>query len=318
MKSRKLFVGSHDSQGVIGTWEVNYNDGEVKYLDHLPSKHGRSILSIVHDSDGEILFTGGVDGYIKLWNYSDIGSELISIGELEVRGKVTSLKYDADDQILFAGNEHGKVTVWKKREINKDEDKYEEGSDGKCISVEWIKISELRGHTRRIRDTWYDSKTQSLFTCSKDKTIQMWKFSESISSDKKMVGMSVFKHKEVVHYLAYDTNKSILVCGMSNGVMLKSISDDRQSVHDKETILKLPNITCVMYDVARSLLFCGHSKSISIWKLNNSSDYNMVHELTGLTSEVRILMYDPEGDILYTSSGTFSEPIAVWKNISTN
>jgi WD40 repeat protein len=68
-------------------------------------------MSLLFSSDGQILYSGAVDGFIKIW-YCQTGQEL---GHLTIsdENRVFSLALSNDGNLLAAGGMDGKIKIWR-------------------------------------------------------------------------------------------------------------------------------------------------------------------------------------------------------------
>jgi WD40 repeat protein len=70
--------------------------------------HTGPVRSLVHTTDGEILFSGSSDNTVRIWNVSS-GAPL---GSFQVTGIVNSLAISSDGTILAMGSEDGVLRLW--------------------------------------------------------------------------------------------------------------------------------------------------------------------------------------------------------------
>jgi WD40 repeat protein len=83
---------------------------EIEPSLELIGHHGQ-VMDLIFHPDGSLLYSGGVDGLLRIWHPST-GKEL---GHLKIseNNRIFSLSLSQDGQILAAGGVDGTIKVWR-------------------------------------------------------------------------------------------------------------------------------------------------------------------------------------------------------------
>mgnify|MGYP000088107722 CR=1 FL=1 len=142
-----------------GNNNVQLWDYQSKQLLRTLKAHTKMVFSMAWGKDGRILFTGGHDKVIRMWNISDTFHALYRLKPYEHRifgrhkGRIYNMSLHPSGRYLVASSSNGMARIW---DIQK----------GNSIS--------LRGHHGEVNDALFSPDGKMVATGGDDGTIRTW------------------------------------------------------------------------------------------------------------------------------------------------
>ena len=162
--------------------------------------HGGNIQAVAFDGSGRRLVTGGIDGFVHLWDLSRPDPETIST---EIRsGRVSDIAYSPNGQfVAFA------IT------LNRERSKSASGKPRIEIrnSSNMQLVRELTGHSDWLTSVAYRSDGELLLTGSEDKTVRVWNVGTGLQA------CQFEGHTSTVTDVAFLTHQDYAISGDDRG-----------------------------------------------------------------------------------------------------
>ncbi len=112
------FIIGGCANGEIKIWRLPTTTLSV-FLEVAPdlelSAHNGQVMNVLLSSDDQLLYSAGVDGFIKIWHFGtaeEIGHLKISEDE-----SILSLSLSNDDRTLVAGGVNGTIKIWQQNKV---------------------------------------------------------------------------------------------------------------------------------------------------------------------------------------------------------
>jgi WD40 repeat protein len=290
------------SQGIPKTGSTSRAGPDIEIFPQLGHNDGAWV--VVASPDGRRVFSGSLDGTIKIW---DLESQR-EIRTISTHGKVFSLACTTDGKQLISGHEDGVISIW-------------DAQDGK-------ELKRIKGkHTARVSSLVCDPIGGNIYSASIDGTVQSWnlqsgKTSWTFSTEDLDDPLFPYFIDDTIGDYAF----SALSC-RSDGKQLAagSYSGDIKII-DTETGEETTTLENPLYDqIIYSLSYSpngervvassykrdqGDSTFIRVWDIATSSEVPSLHLGMEGYGAITGLSYSPDGERIVAAAYGFA--IRAW------
>ena len=178
--------------------------------------HDGLVHSVAVSPDGTVLATAGVDGLIKIWDFSSGKEKFVLKGHT---GTVNSVAFSKDGSILASGGADKGIRIWNAKE-------------GKAVK------EFAKGHTDAVSAVAFSPDGKLLASAGVDKTVRLW---DVDGKELKNLG----SHKDSVYSVAFSNDGTKLVSSGNDGYIkvwdVKAMNEIKTMMVDlpkKEVVVK--------------------------------------------------------------------------------
>ncbi|RKF80059.1 putative RWD, RING finger and WD repeat-containing protein C11E3.05 [Golovinomyces cichoracearum] len=165
--ARDYWVVSTANQKVL-VWNLNKQEDTNGCVEHTLTAHQRAITDInfsAHHPD--ILATCAVDGYVHLWDLRRPKKPVITFTDWF--GGATQVKCNRQNSHIFASSHDRWLRIWDDRKSS-------------------MPLRSINAHASKIYGVdWNRTKGTSIVTCSLDKTIKFWDYSNQTDEEEHII-----------------------------------------------------------------------------------------------------------------------------------
>mmetsp|Transcript_46697 Transcript_46697/g.119165 ORF Transcript_46697/g.119165 Transcript_46697/m.119165 type:complete len:424 (-) Transcript_46697:17-1288(-) len=201
-------VASGGGDDMAFIWRVGEDAFEENHGDTLElAGHTDSIVAMSFNAAGDLLATGGMDGFVKVWNSSngDLVQTLEGPGEA-----INWLEWHPKGDIVLAGSEDYSVWMWGARM-------------GKCMQV-------FSGHSGSVNCGKFSPDGKTVVTGSQDGSLRVWnpKTAEATVTLQGHSSQGHPFHTEGLVSLAISADSQVVLSGSEDGgVFISNIVNGR-------------------------------------------------------------------------------------------
>ena len=264
-------LASASEDRTIRLWDVT--TGTHK---HTLTGHNSHIYSIAFSPDGSTLASGSRNGKIRIWD-ATVGQYRVTLEGHQ--SDIYSVAFSPDGKTLVSGSADRTIRLWD-------------------ATTRQYRVT-LEGHTESVNSVAFSPDGKTLASGSADRTIRLWDATTGF-------------HKQT---LTGHTSSIYDISFIQDGQTLASKSSDRTvrlwdtSTGQYKEILNVDNLRNVSINSDGTMLAGVYSNRsiISLWDIATKIG---VASLTGHTSEIYNLTFNPDGKIL--ASGGYDKTIRLW------
>lgn len=165
--ARDYWVVSTANQNVL-VWNLNKQEDTNGCIEHTLTAHQRAITDInfsAHHPD--ILATCAVDGYVHLWDLRRPHKPANTFTDWF--SGATQVKCNRQNQHIFASSHDRWLRIWDDRNST-------------------VPLRSINAHASKIYGLdWNRTRETSIVTCSLDKTIKFWDYSDNVEKEERII-----------------------------------------------------------------------------------------------------------------------------------
>lgn len=221
-----------------------------------PMLHGHNVYSVVFNSTGTFMATGGVcdTNSISLFQVSRDGQKSFRIATLEGHGRsgVTSVAFHQDGKLLASGGYDKTVILWQVSKLSR--------------------LAILAGHSKTVTSVAFHPAGQLLVSGSKDSTVIVWKLSSDHTSATQVDSLKMIENGGV-SCVAFHQTENILAIGCLDGkTHLYKISPNGLNANQVATLVgHKDTIKCVQFHRHNSILATASmDKTVKLWFVSSN------------------------------------------------
>ncbi|MDD2814240.1 MAG: TIR domain-containing protein [Thiotrichaceae bacterium] len=271
VSTRSGWVYLYDSEG-----------NEIKRL-----RHGSSVHCVLFSPDGRLLFSGGNDHSIKVW---DIATAKMLYELKAHQGAVEDLSISKDGRWLASASSDNHIGIWD-------------------LANNYKLVQMLSGHEDRVYGVSFNQDSTLLVSASADNSIKLWKNPnpaqnpEGWTLSSKQDALST-AHSNWVYSVRFSPNGDIFASASADG-MVKLWN------HDGTLLKTFRGHTGAVQGLnfspdGKQIITASADKSVRIFSLGG----NIVEILQGHTASLKDVTYSPNGEWL-ASTGS-DKTVILW------
>jgi len=228
--------------------------------------HTNAIHSLAATEDQQHIFSGSVDGTIKMWHVES--GQLVKTFTGHLYG-IDSLIVAKDQEHVFSGGWDKTIKMWS----------IAEGQEVKVFT----------GHEKRVNSLVISEDQQHIFSSSFDRSVKMWDVATARC-------VKTFKHAEEVHSLAV-TDYYLFSANGDGSVKMWDIAEEKIMKTFDGHVGKVK--TVVLTENQRHLFSAGLDKTVKMWDVVTGE---RVKTFSGHTRDIHSLVLTEDQQHIFSAS----------------